>query len=75
MIKVTIRKNVVNPPQGRRLEVYPEFDTFTSFLNKCSAELAIRAKRIYDSQGAQISMLPELIPNEIYYISEVYFSL
>lgn len=74
MIKVTVRRNVANPPPGKRVEVSLQDDTFTTFLNKCSLELSISARKVFDSSGTLINMLPDIANNEIYYVSEVHFN-
>jgi hypothetical protein len=71
MIKVTIRRNIANPPAGKRLEIDPRKESFANFLEKCSSSIGIRGKRLYDSSGANITAMDELVPNDVYYLSEV----
>lgn len=48
-----------------------ETETFSDFLHKCSEVLNVKAKRVFASHGQPIHMLPDLINQEHYYITEV----
>ncbi|CDW78930.1 small gtpase [Stylonychia lemnae] len=62
--------NSVKPQPGKRIDLDPEKETFQDFKDKCSEQLGITSKRIFNVQGMQINMLPDLINNEIYYVTE-----
>jgi hypothetical protein len=71
MIKVTIRRNMANPPPGKRVEIDPQHDTFTNLLDKCSLTLGVKGKKLFDSNGHNITMMHEITPNDVYYLTEV----
>eukprot|EP00347_Sterkiella_histriomuscorum_P017554 403348894 len=70
MIKVNLRLLKNKQVPSSRLEIDTETNTFSDFKQKCSEQLGIKAKRVFSSLGLEISMLPDIANNEIYYISE-----
>lgn len=77
MITITVRRNAQAPihQQLKHIQLDPESDTFTSFLQKCDQAFgdSFDSKRIFDSFGLPVTMIHELIDNQndIFQISEV----
>jgi len=64
-------KNEAGNPQGKRVQLDPRRESVDEFLLKCSSKLGIKARKIFDQEGAAIDELDILRDEDVLYISQV----